>query len=283
MADVIDYRKIDLNSLIYTIPEKREKRHVSDIYYQKLGTPVYIQSPKLICRKVKDNGDKSYMELEVSSESFYEFLRSLDDVNQDVVYNKSKEWFKGKTFSYDFVEEAYKSPIIPPKNVKNLSKVRLSLSSDNIFYNQHKEELSISDVLQLIDEEEDLKVISIIQIKGIWITSNSIGVIYEVVQTKVYQKRQKAVVIIPNVLMDSDDEEEKVKEEKVKEEKVKEEKVKEEVKVIEQEEKVEEPVVMEDKNENDKLDFSEKNRLRRSSKEDLEEKEEEKSEKVVKV
>ena len=270
MADVCDYRKLDLNSLVYTVPEKREKRHVSDIYYQKLGQPVYIQTPKLICKKVKDNGSKSYMELEVSSESFYEFLRSLDDVNQDVVYNKAEKWFKGKTFSYDFVEEAYKSPIIPPKHVNELSKVRLSLSQDNVFYNQHKEQLSLSDVSYLLDEEEKLKVISIIQIKGIWITSNSIGVIYEVVQTKVYQKKQKTVV--PYVLADSDEEVEvhqeveqveKVEVEKVEEvevekaekveeqvEKVEEQevekvdKVEEKVEVSEHEEKVEEPVVI---------------------------------------
>lgn len=209
MANVMNYREMDLKSVVYRIPEKRDRRNVSDMGYGNTSTPIYIQTPKLVCRKVKG---EEYLELDISSDSFYNFLRSLDYRNQEIVVSESSNWFKGKQFSMDYVEDCYKSPLIPPKNSKDLFRVRLHMADDKMFFNQHKESLTVKDVEHLVNNtQEQIKVISIIHIKGLWITSTTIGVQYEVVQTKVYTPNIRKPI---SYALDSDDECEKKEERK---------------------------------------------------------------------
>ena len=208
MSEVLlDYENVDFNDVIYTMPEKRNRKHVSDIWYQVPETPIYIQTPKLRCSEVTVEDDGTgYLLLDMEQNSFYEFFLNFDEAHKQTVRNNSMEWFKGKTFSKGKINDSYKSIILPPKTKDGSPRLALQLTPETEFYNQYRTSVTASEVVSNVEKHEYLSMVAILRIKGLWITSNCIGSTVEIVQMKVYEKKQKLTGYL--ICDDDDDEDE---------------------------------------------------------------------------
>ena len=188
---VIDYKKVNINKIIYKEPIKTvggcllSKTYYS---YNQEEIPIYIQTPRLKNTSnlvVKDS--KTYLELELDKKhiNFYEFINNVDDHNIAKTHTRSEDWFHQK-LPMDVIDDFYKTNIkMRTYNTAPIIKFKIPL-----YKNKNRKGCDIfGDNLQPIDISEikkDTEVICILELQGIKFFKQRFETEWRVVQLRAY-------------------------------------------------------------------------------------------------
>ncbi len=97
------------------------------------GSPLVVQSSKILISKIKDN----YIELEFhkssGSEQFYNLLCDIEDKVFSTIMEKSDEWFR-VNITESQLEEIYKHSTLPPSRAGRNPRIKFKISSDTTFF-----------------------------------------------------------------------------------------------------------------------------------------------------
>ena len=178
-------------SIYYKTPEKLGKSWNIKIFTPS-GDPVLIETPMLkVSRVLYDENKDGHIEFDFPAESqkFYNFMAGVDDHHMQNCCDNSETWFDGRKFSLDFVENAYKSIVMPPKRAGNPCRLRVKLPVKYNklqcgIYNQHLKPMSIQDSV-------NTKVICILRMVHLEASRTSLQCMWELEQMKVFEKRKK--------------------------------------------------------------------------------------------
>ena len=144
--NIIKCDDVKIDKVNYTKPEKNGQSYFSSISYGDTLNPLYIQTPKLLCRtNISEMKNKKvpYLDVEVPTGkmNIYDFLLSLDDNNIKTTVQKSKEWF-GKEIPIQAIDDMYRRTTKPfKKNTAPHIRLRLPLIKNEIkcgVYNQNR-------------------------------------------------------------------------------------------------------------------------------------------------
>jgi len=186
---ILDYKKFVNSKVIYNEPVKvRGGCLVTRTNYKLNGEniPIYIQTPKLksvngiIC-----NDSRTYIELELDKShlQFYEFLTTIDELNTNITYSKSEEWF-GKELPLEVVDDFYSTPIkINKTNKAPIVKFKIPFTSGKINCQIFNENLNMIDY-NLVSK--DTEVICILELCGIKYYKQRFECEWNVLQMKVH-------------------------------------------------------------------------------------------------
>ena len=188
---VIDYKKVNINKIIYKEPIKTvggcllSKTYYS---YNQEEIPIYIQTPRLKNTSnlvVKDS--KTYLELELDKKhiNFYEFVNNVDDHNISKTHTRSEDWFHQK-LPMDVIDDFYKTNIkMRTYNTAPIIKFKIPL-----YKNKNRKGCDIfGDNLQPIDISEikkNTEVICILELQGIKFFKQRFETEWRVVQLRAY-------------------------------------------------------------------------------------------------
>ena len=161
---------INLDNIKFEVPVKKNKKYFAAISYN--GEPLVMQTPKLEGCNVLEKS------LLIKNVQLQEFIKSLESLSKTNCFENSKEWFNGKTFSFNFIQDSFKS------NVNN-DTIKLHISSDMILYDHEKKEVSLTDSI------ETSELILIYHISGLWISPHHIGLCLNISQIKVCERKFK--------------------------------------------------------------------------------------------
>ena len=131
--DTINFDKIKFSSKPYKkeINNDNEMKSIYFIdinYYKK---PLYIQLPKLSIVKLDD----SKILIKISDYLYHKFIKQIEELVIDKVYNNSEMWFN-KRFTMNKIINC----LITHVQYKNKEYImELNYDKDTIFYNQYKQ------------------------------------------------------------------------------------------------------------------------------------------------
>jgi hypothetical protein len=159
-------------------------------YFTKIqvkNKPLYIETPNSLTKQgfIK-TGKKMYCELMFNNNNveFINWIEQLESKCQELIYEKSDDWFENKLDKSD-IEGAFTSPIRIFKSGKNyLLRVNTKLTQPSSayavkIYNENEETLTTEDI------KEDTNIISILEIQGIKFTSRNFQIEIEIKQIMV--------------------------------------------------------------------------------------------------
>ena len=180
-------------------------------YFTKLlfeNGPLYIQTPKSSTKQgFLKSGKKISCDLmfDNTEEGFVRWMESLETRCQDLIFQKSSEWFQNSLEMND-IETAFNSPMKMYKSgkyylVRTNVKVN-SLTSNAIIkiYNENETALTMDDI------NSDSNVISILEVQGLKFTSRSFQIEIELRQMMMLNKKDfifESCLIKKNNLSDS--------------------------------------------------------------------------------
>tara|TARA_B100000035_G_C20945794_1_gene529656 strand:+ start:83 stop:922 length:840 start_codon:yes stop_codon:yes gene_type:complete len=210
MSNVIRCDDVDINKINYLKPEKNGQSYFAPINYGDTLSPLYIQTPKLICKtNISDVKDKKipYLDLEIPTGklNIYDFLLSLDDQNIKTTVKKSNEWF-GKEIPLEAIDDMYKRTTKPfKKNTCPTLRLRLPVIKNKIHcgvYNQKRVFIGLDEI------KEGSEMVLIIHIRGLKILKTTYYCDCYISQIKVFQDTESKYNIIPEYsIIDEDNEE----------------------------------------------------------------------------
>jgi hypothetical protein len=185
--DIIEPNKnFDFSKLSLSYPSSiQNNTYFTRILYK--DKPLYIQTPKIITKQgfVKNN-KKIYCDLlfDNTNEDFIYWIENLEIKCQNLIYNKSSEWFDSKLELND-IESAFNSCLKLFKSGKYyLLRGNVKINSLNgnpviKIYDETEKTLSIDDV------NADTNIISILEVEGIKFTNKNFQIDLEVKQLMV--------------------------------------------------------------------------------------------------
>ena len=184
--NILNYRDIDVNNIIFSNPEKvKGGSYISIPKYN--DNAIYIQTPKLVNKGFTKTDQRCTMELELDNThlNFYEFITNIDDFNIVNIQKNSLEWFK-QAFPLDVVEEFYKSPVKMARSKKAPSlKVKVPLSRGNIdcsIYNNKNQLINHSQI------KENSKVLTVLHFYGLRFLKQQVICEWVPIQIKIYDE-----------------------------------------------------------------------------------------------
>lgn len=180
---ITDYRNVHFECLSYSKPDKRDQKLYSQINYN--GSFFFIQSPKLKC--IGSTPDTINLEFSKEHPDFYSLFKKLDMEHINVCCQNSQKWFKGKQFSSDKIQKAYKSDILPGNTQSSLPYLNLNLNSETTVFDEDKNKLSVDEYTSLLNDNVLLKVI--LHLDGLSVSKHSIGCTWHVKQIKIYKPK----------------------------------------------------------------------------------------------
>ena len=209
---VIDYKKFDINNIIYQEPVKTAGGCLlsKTLYgYNSEEIPIYIQTPRLknVCN-LEISDSRTYIELELDKQhiNFYEFINNVDDHNISKTHSRSEDWFQQK-LPMDVIDDFYKANIKMRKyNKSPVIKFKIPL-----YKNKTKKGCDIfGDDLKPIDISEvkkDVEVICILELQGIKFFKQRFEAEWNVVQLRAYLKPNisRECLINEDFLSDNED------------------------------------------------------------------------------
>lgn len=142
--------KINLDLIKYNKPEKQGSKYFSKITY--LDSLLEI---KLDLDEIELEGDYVYIKDTV-------FFESLENHTKTQCFENSKEWFKGKTFTFQFIQEAFVTNIMDKI-------IKIKSARDLVIYDSSKKLIPFENKVL-----ENLSII--ISIPDIWISPHHIGI-----------------------------------------------------------------------------------------------------------
>ena len=209
---VIDYKKFDINNIIYQEPVKTAGGCLlsKTLYgYNSEEIPIYIQTPRLKnVGNLEISDSRTYIELELDKQhiNFYEFINNVDDHNISKTHSRSEDWFQQK-LPMDVIDDFYKANIKMRKyNKSPVIKFKIPL-----YKNKTKKGCDIfGDDLKPIDISEvkkDVEVICILELQGIKFFKQRFEAEWNVVQLRAYLKPNisRECLINEDFLSDNED------------------------------------------------------------------------------
>ena len=207
--NIIKCDDVKIDKVNYTKPEKNGQSYFSSISYGDTLNPLYIQTPKLLCRtNISEMKNKKvpYLDVEVPTGkmNIYDFLLSLDDNNIKTTVQKSKEWF-GKEIPIQAIDDMYRRTTKPfKKNIAPHIRLRLPLIKNEIkcgVYNQNR-------IFVGSDEVKDgSEVVLILHIRGLKVLKTSYYCDCYITQIKLFQENESKFNIIKDYSILDDEEE----------------------------------------------------------------------------
>ena len=208
--NIIKCDDVKIDKVNYTKPEKNGQSYFSSISYCDTLNPLYIQTPKLLCRtNISEMKNKKvpYLDVEVPTGkmNIYDFLLSLDDNNIKTTVQKSKEWF-GKEIPIQAIDDMYRRTTKPfKKNTAPHIRLRLPLIKNEIkcgVYNQNRIFVGSDEV------KEGSEVVIILHIRGLKVLKTSYYCDCYITQIKLFQENESKFNIIKDYSILDDEEEE---------------------------------------------------------------------------
>ena len=208
--NIIKCDDVKIDKVNYTKPEKNGQSYFSSISYGDTLNPLYIQTPKLLCRtNISEMKNKKvpYLDVEVPTGkmNIYDFLLSLDDNNIKTTVQKSKEWF-GKEIPIQAIDDMYRRTTKPfKKNTAPHIRLRLPLIKNEIkcgVYNQNRIFVGSDEVI------EGSEVVLILHIRGLKVLKTSYYCDCYITQIKLFQENESKFNIIKDYSILDDEEEE---------------------------------------------------------------------------
>jgi hypothetical protein len=142
--------------------------------------PLYIQTPKSLTKQgfIK-GGKKVYTDLMFDNNDnvFINWIENLETKCQELIFNKSNQWFEGK-LEKDDIESAFTSPFKIFKSGKHYL-LRVNVKPNIKIYNENDQHVAIEDVTS------DKTIISILEIQGIKFTSRNFQIEFELKQSMI--------------------------------------------------------------------------------------------------
>lgn len=151
-------------------------------------TNLFFQSPKMSFMTdfaSMDNETRDaceYVDMSCDNEEYIELMNTLDEVFMNAIKSNADEWFPGKNIDDTFLEVG---------QVKNLRKgniVKFKLTEDTEAFNHERDAIDI----QSIGNSQSVK--ALIELVGLWFTSNRWGVMWKLAQIKTCDKTKKNTV-----------------------------------------------------------------------------------------
>ena len=198
---VSDYKKLDINSIVFNPPQKTKGGS-----YMSIPTEdIYIQTPRLLSSKgIVKNETRCSLELDFDKKhgEFYEFVTNIDDYSIIQIQKNSLKWFK-KEFPLDIVEEFYSSPV---KNARGKNppklKIKIPLVKGDLncsIYNSDNNLISYNDI------KLDSKLLCVLKFQGLKFLKQQVICEWLPIQIKVFQKGVDSVYMInDNLLSDKE-------------------------------------------------------------------------------
>ena len=173
------------------------------IKYQMNGSNLYIQPPQCKLRgKISKTSKKPYCDLMFSQENtnFIKWMEDLEDKTCEKIYEKREDWFDSDMELAD-IENYFAAPLKSFKSGKfYLARTFLASQFGKItlkIYNENKEEINIDSI------DENVNVVSILEIQGIKCSSRSFQIEMEIKQ----MMTMKPVNLFENCLINSNNKE----------------------------------------------------------------------------
>lgn len=208
MPEVIAYKKINIDNIIFEKPKKLHDNYRSNIKYRTKTDiqPIYIKTPKLFCSAKIKQHEQGYHYIDFivdisKNKDFHNFLLSVDETCINQIANKSDKWF-GKAIKKNAVENSYRSPLKANRAGINL-RARLiydeyqELSTQ--IYDSYLNNINIDEI------EPNTKIIAILTISGLWISRYATEVRWSVVQMKIFDENNSK---LSDYVIDDDSENE---------------------------------------------------------------------------
>lgn len=177
----MDYRGVSKRKFRFSKLKKYNKEAFCNIIYE--NEQLVVESPVVqASTKVVRNKNKTFIILELDEESrdFYDFLKMVDHMCINMTAKNSEKWFQGKKVSKDAIKSAYQSPCIE----ENPMLVRFLLGSVNRIYNHRGERIPSTNV------EVGSKLKFVLQLSGLWVTGNFIGVHWQIEEMELLAKKK---------------------------------------------------------------------------------------------
>lgn len=180
-------------SIYFQELEKHGKIKVSNIY-TPAGDPVLIETPRLKVSRIvldEENNESGFAEFTfpADSQDFYDFITELDDHCKESCCENSRSWFGGRELSQQFVEDAYKTCIMPPRKSGMPCRLKIDLpvkynKLQSKIFNQYEKPVPISNA-------ENNSVVCILRLARLEVSRFNLKCVWELEQMKVFQKKQR--------------------------------------------------------------------------------------------
>jgi hypothetical protein len=154
LPKIFNYNNLSFDKLEYFQPHKtNQNTQVSTVSYRlkpNLTLPIYIETPKLkTLSGVIKLENRFYIDLELDTNTFYDFITNLDEKNVMSCHYHSHEWFNQR-IPLDVIEDYYKSPVRLQRGGKlPILRVRIPSHNGKIlaeFYNNNRDNIDMSKV-----------------------------------------------------------------------------------------------------------------------------------------
>ena len=148
-------------------------------------TNLCFQSPKMIVQsdfelseteENKESHVAEYVDLSCDNEDYINVINTLDDVFMQAIKTNAETWFPGKGIDETFLE------VGQVKNLRKSNSVKFKVTRDTEGFNDEK------DAIDLRSIKRSQKVRALIELVGLWFTSNRWGVMWKIAQIKTCDK-----------------------------------------------------------------------------------------------
>ena len=144
-------------------------------------TNLFFQSPKMCFATTSETTGLDYVDLSCDDEGFTTLINSLDDCFMNAIKQHAEEWFPGKNIDDTFLE------VGQVKNLRKGNLVKFKVTDETEAFNTERESIDITS----IKPSQNVK--ALIELVGLWFTSNRWGVMWRVVQIKTCEKPKKNI------------------------------------------------------------------------------------------
>lgn len=184
---------IDFSKYSFGKPEKGDgfwAMYVSTKDDHDNDTNLFFQSPKMTFstefetndkETVDDHAHPDYVDLSCDNDDFIQLINSLDECFMSAIKSNAEEWFPGKNIDDTFLE------VGQVKNLRKGNLMKFTVTDETETFNSDREAIDI----RTIQASQSVKVL--IELVGLWFTTNRWGVMWKIAQMKLYAKPKKNI------------------------------------------------------------------------------------------
>ena len=160
---------MDTSKLKLCTPVPSQGTFFSKLLMNNNDEPVYIQTPKCKTKQgIVKTGKRKYTDLLFTNhnEDFVKMISKIEDVIQELISEKQKDWFVNEDLDKDDIQNSFISPIKVYQGKNHLLRVNLNYSRSKIegeipIFNDNEMTKTLDDI------NKDSEIISILEILGI--------------------------------------------------------------------------------------------------------------------
>lgn len=173
------YSDFDYRSIKFSHPSKVDKFYTSVASCGDNDSnkePLYIQVPlmKLADIEIPQDVSKSFIDLEVDDNEYYQWLRYLDTYIVQHIFKNRESWFNNSDVNMAVVEDSYRSPLRRGQESGAEPIVRFKLNSaqdaihTTVYQNRKRAEI------ESLDQDKKPNVVCIVELRGLTLFKDSI-------------------------------------------------------------------------------------------------------------